>query len=146
MVKILLLLAASAHAAPLVQPQDVAFSSFNVKAISVGTTTLPTSGLTVYGIIGSSTTTPTVTCTNGTPIMTVGSTSQFGSYSAGTLATGCTVTFGSGASFPSTPFCQCQANANLLVFASAVSKTAVTCTAATAMTGDVITWNCGGPP
>ena len=145
MVKIIILfLALRTHAAPLVQPQDIAYSSFSAKAVALGTTTAPTSALTVYGIIGSSTPTPTATCTAGTPVVTAGSTSQFGSYAAGTLATGCTITFGQ--AFQSTPFCQCQSNANLLVFASAVSKTALTCTAATAMTGDTITWMCWSPP
>jgi hypothetical protein len=33
-----------------------------------------------------------------------------------------------------------------LVFASAVSKTALTCTAASALTGDTVTYLCWGPP
>lgn len=142
---LLLLLAASASAAPLVQPTDmVRTSSFTFNALAVGTTTANTAALTVYGIVASSTPIPTIACTAGSPAMTAGSTSQFGSYAAGALATGCTVTFAT--AFPSTPFCQCQSNANLLVYASSVSKTAITCTSATAMTGDTITYFCQGPP
>lgn len=141
---LLLLLAASSHAAPLVGTQDLQPNISISSAVAIGTTTAATSALTVYGIITSSTTTPTVTCTAGSPTVTAGSTSQFGSYASGIAATGCTLTFGK--SFPSTPFCQCQSNANLLVYNSAVSKTQLTCTSASAMTGDTITWLCNGPP
>lgn len=114
--------------------------------VAIGTATVnASSALSIFGITTSSSVTPTVTCTAGSPVMTAGSTSEFGSYSAGTLATGCTITFGT--AFPSLPvFCQCQSNANLLVWASATSKTALTCSSATAMTGDVITYFCRGVP
>lgn len=106
-------------------------------------TSAPTSALSVYGVITSSTPIPSVSCTAGSPTMTAGSTSEFGSYAAGALATGCTVTFAT--AFPNAHvFCQCQASANLLVYASASSATAVTCTSATAMTGDTITYSCQG--
>lgn len=122
---------------------DVHLSASGGK-VGIGTAG-PTSALSVYGITTSSTTTPTVTCTAGSPVVTAGSTSEFGSYSAGTLATGCTITFGT--AFPAAKvFCQCQSNANLLVWASASSNTALTCTSATAMTGDVITYFCRGVP
>jgi hypothetical protein len=142
----LLLLAASAHAAPLVGTGDVQPSVSFSSAIAVGTNTAPTSAITVYGVITSSTPVPSVSCTAGTGVMTAGSTAQFGSFAAGTLATACTVTFSTVFPFPKTPFCQCQSNANLLVFASAVSKTALTCTAASALTGDTVTYLCQSPP
>ena len=142
---ILLLLAASAHAAPLVGTQDVKPNVSFSSAVAIGTNTAPTSSLTVYGVIGSSTPIPTISCTAGSPVMTAGSGTEFGSYAAGSLATGCTVTFAK--AFPSARvFCQCQATANLLVYASAFSATAVTCTSATAMTGDTITYICRGQP
>ena len=104
----------------------------------------PTTALSVQGLITSSTTIPTISCTSGSPTMTAGSTSQAGSYAAGALATGCTVTFTQ--AFNSNPFCYCQASANLLVYASATATNSVTCTAATAMTGDTIIYFCWGPP
>ena len=141
---LLLLLSASAHAVPLVQPQDVALSSFSFKAVSVGTNTLPAEALTVYGIVASSTTVPTISCTAGTGVVTAGSTSQAGSFAAGVAATACTLTFT--VPFISSPFCVCQNTVALATYASAYSKTSVTCTAATALTGDTITYWCWGPP
>lgn len=142
---IILLLAVSSHAAPLVGTGDLQPSIYVSSAVSIGTTTIPTSSLTVYGVIGSSTPIPSISCTSGAPTMTAGSGTEFGSYAAGALATGCTVTFAK--AFPSARvFCQCQASANLLVYASAFSATSVTCTSATAMTGDTITYICRGQP
>lgn len=111
---------------------------------NVGIGITPTSALSVQGIATSSTTTPTVSCTAGSPAMTVGSTSQAGSYTAGALATGCTVSFAT--TFPKAPFCLCQASANLVVWASATATNSLTCTSATAMTGDTINYFCWGPP
>ena len=165
MVKILLLaiFATNAKAAPLVQPQDlnnvaVTTWTFGVPTSSSGFaggtgwasqrfavgTSSPTVALTVYGVLSSSTTSPTVTCGAGSPVMTPGSTSQAGSYAAGALATSCTVTFTQ--PFNKAPFCFCQAFANLLVYASATTASSVTCASATAMTGDTIGYFCWGPP
>lgn len=100
--------------------------------------------LVVYGVSTTSTTAPTVACTAGSPSLTSGSNSQFGSYTAGALATGCTVTFTQ--SFPKSPFCVCQASANLVVWASATATNSVTCSSVTAMTGDTITYRCDSAP
>lgn len=145
---LLLLLSVPAKAAPLVQPQDVAFSSFSIKGLSIGTTTVSTTALNVYGVIASSSPVPSVTCTSGSPTMTAGSGTNFGSYAAGALATGCTVTFAAGFGFRTgaNVFCFCQAFASLAVWASAASPTAVTCTSATAMTGDTVGYWCWGQP
>ena len=160
---LILFLCVSAHAAPLVQPQDlnnvavttwtlgVAASSSNFaggvarisQSLSVGTSS-GTVALTVYGVASSSTTSPTVTCGSGTPVMTPGSSTQAGSYAAGALATGCTVTFTQ--TFNKAPFCVCQATASLVVWASATTPASVTCTSATAMTGDTINYFCWGQP
>lgn len=42
-IALLLLLSSPALAAPLVQPQDVAYSSFSISGIAIGTTTPPSS-------------------------------------------------------------------------------------------------------
>jgi hypothetical protein len=165
MVKLLLLalLATPAVAAPLVQPQDLnnvaittwtmgtAVSSSNfsggngrVSQTFAIANSSPTVALTLYGVASSSTTSPTVTCGAGTPVMTPGSSTQAGSYAAGALATGCTVTFTQ--TFNKAPFCLCQATASLVVWASATTPASVTCTSATAMTGDTINYFCWGQP
>jgi hypothetical protein len=112
--------------------------------VGVGTTS-PTSALSVQGVITSSTPIPSVSCTAGTGVMTAGSGTSFGSFVAGTAATGCTVTFVT--AFPNARvFCQCQATSSVLVYASAASATSITCTSLSALTGDTITYFCQGQP
>lgn len=146
MVKILfLLLCSSAYAAPVVQPQDIAFSTFQVAGISVGTTTAPTTAESVYGVITSSTIQGTVACSAGTPILTAGSSDQIGAYSAGTLATNCTYTFKR--AWPKTPVCFCASDAATPIsLSSLATTTTVKCSAAAALTGDNIFYFCWGPP
>lgn len=112
--------------------------------VGIGMTS-PSTPLSVQGVITSSTTIPQVSCTAGSGTMTAGSGTNFGSFVAGTLSTACTVTFTN--QFPNNRvFCQCQATTNVLVYASAYSSTAVTCTSASALTGDTITYACQGQP
>lgn len=104
-----------------------------------------TTDLTVYGVITSSTTQGTVSCTAGTPVLSATTTDQHGTFTAGSLATACTYTFGT--AWPKTPDCICQGSiASINVANSAVSKTALTCTGASAITGDTITYICFGAP
>lgn len=143
---LLLLLASSAQAFQQVQPQDVAFSTFNVAALAVGTMTVPTMpGVSVYGIVTSSTPMPTsVSCTAGSPVLLANANNQSGSFTAGSLATACTVTFSR--AWNQTPnFCMCNTGTTLYADATC-SKTSITCTAATSLTGDTLSYFVWGPP
>ncbi len=64
-------------------------------SVAIGTTTIAaTPGLSVYGVVTSSTPTPaSITCTAGTGVLIDPSDSQSGSFTAGALATACTVNF-----------------------------------------------------
>jgi len=142
---LLLLLSVPAHAAPLVGPQDVTYSSFSVQGVAVGTTTPPTSSLTVYGILGSSgTTAASVSCSAGSPALLANSNSQSGSFTAGSMSTTCTVTFTTAWKTQPT-FCSCNTGTTLYADGTC-TKTTMTCTAATALTGDTITYFLWGPP
>lgn len=99
------------------------------------------------GVVVSSTPVPSISCNNGTGILNANSGSQSGSFAAGTLATSCTVTFASGFAFPKTPSCFCNGQvAGLIVNATAMSTTALTCGASTALTGDTINYFCWSQP
>jgi hypothetical protein len=142
---LLLLLASSAHAYQNIQPQDISFSSPSLQGVSLGTTTPPTTPLTVYGIIGSSgTSAASVTCSAGTPVLLPNSNSQSGSFTAGSLSTNCTVTFATAWKTAPT-FCACNTGTTLYADGTC-TKTTITCTAATALTGDTITYFLWGPP
>lgn len=131
---------------------DIAYSSIMIATSAAPTggnvgiqTAFPSTALSVYGIVTSSTTTSTVSCNAGTGVMLANSNSQSGFFTAGTLATSCTVTFGT--SFPKAPSCMCNGSvAGLFVNASASATNSVTCSASTALTGDTINYICWGAP
>lgn len=143
--KFLLLLSISAHAAPLVGLGDLQPNVYVSSAITIGSTITATSPLTVYGIITASGTTPTsVSCSAGSPALLANSNSQSGSFTAGALATACTVTFSK--PWATTPtFCACNTGTTLYADGTC-TKTTITCTAATALTGDTITYFLWGNP
>ncbi len=102
------------------------------------------SSMTVNGIILSSTTSPTFACNAGTPVPLTTVTNQHGTFAAGTGAANCTITFS--VPWPKTPDCICADDSSLVVVrASAVSTTALTCTGVT-ISGDNITYRCDGAP
>lgn len=142
---ILLLLTSYAHAAPIIQPQDVSFSTWTAGGLSIGTTTVNTTRLTVYGVITSSTTMGTIACSAGTGVMTPTCTDDHCTYAAGTLATNCTYTFA--IVKPKKPDCVCGTDAATPIAVSATATTtSIKCTAASALTGDNVTFLCLGAP
>jgi hypothetical protein len=145
MVKYLLLLVVvHAKAAPLVQPQDVSFSTFTFGGVSVGTNTMPTAqGVTVYGIVTSSSPIPSVACSAGSPVMGANSGNQSGTFTAGAAATTCTVTFKT--PWPRAPVCFCNASTPLALSATTTTTT-VACAALTALTGDTLNYFCWSVP
>lgn len=101
---------------------------------------------TVNGVIVSSTTQGSVSCTAGTGILNRTCTDQHCTFAAGTLATACTYTFGT--AWNQIPDCVATTNAAtpLVTSVSAVSKTALTITASAALTGDNVTFLCMAAP
>ncbi len=121
------------------------YSNLYVPSLIGANTNNPTTAITIYGVLTSSTTQGTVSCTAGTPVLSATATDQHGSFVAGSLATACTYTFKT--AWPQIPDCICQGNLSTInVVASATSKTAVTCTGASAITGDTITFTCWSAP
>ncbi len=142
---LLLLLAASAHAAPLVGSQDLQPNVAISSAVSIGTTTAATSALTVYGLITSSTTQGTIACNAGTPTLASTANDNHGSFTSGTAAVNCTYTFKT--PWNKVPDCFCTTNAAVPITLSATPlTTSVKCTSASALTGDTIYYFCIGEP
>src|ERR1035437_7586129 len=112
---LLLLLSSSALAAPLAGTQDFQPSISISSAVAIGTTTLPTTALTVYGIVTSSSPVPSATCNAGTATIGANSGNQSGSLLAGTLAVNCTVTFKT--PWPKAPVCICNVSTPLAISA-----------------------------
>ncbi len=138
---LLLLLAGSANAATGLRAQD-----FQQASISLGTTTAPTSALTVYGVITSSTPSPTISCSAGTGQMSATATNSQGSFTAGLAATTCTITFSSVTPWPKAPICIVGEGTSLVTTrVSAVSATAFTA-AGTTISSDLIYYICLGAP
>lgn len=155
---LLLLLASTARAAPLVGTQDVQPSiAFTSATVGGAVLTAGPGGAAFAGAVQSTSTVasnlpftssgtiPTaISCTAGTGVLLANANKQSGTFTAGTLATACTVTF-------STPwntlpnFCSCNTGTTLYADATC-SKTAITCTAASALTGDTISYFVWGPP
>lgn len=126
--------------------KDHGANTFNVRA--TGGVYIDSATVSVMnGVVVSSTPVPSISCNNGTGVLSANSGSQSGSFAAGTLATSCTVTFASGSAFPKTPSCFCNGQvAGLIVNATAMSTTALTCGASTALTGDTINYFCWSQP
>lgn len=118
-------------------------TSFGV-AGSGTNTPVPTTALSVYGVVTSSTAIPTSTCDAGTPTVGANSTNQHGAITSGALATACTVTFS--AAWPKTPVCTFISDTALgSPRVSAVSTTEVTFNA-TSFNGAIIYYQCMGAP
>lgn len=82
---------------------------------------------TIYGVEISSTDAPGVSCDAGSPTMSSHSSSTSGSFTVGSSATTCTVTFP--VSWPNTPSCICNDQAGTITRTKATSTTnSVTCT------------------
>lgn len=83
-------------------------------------------------------------CGTGSPTMAAGSTDMMGSFTEGTAATGCTMTFA--ATYTTAPFCVCSAEtaggAAVLVGCHTTATTLVAVNASAG--GDVVTYNCVG--
>lgn len=106
---------------------------------------IPTTALSVYGVITSSTTQGSISCSAGTGVLDARCTDDHCTYAAGTLATNCTYTFA--VAKPKKPDCVCGTDAATPIALSALATTTtVKCTAAGALTGDNVTFICAGAP
>ncbi len=133
---------------------SVGASSFVVTAgsvtvgygLSVGTNTTATApGITVYGVVTSSTPTATsISCTAGSGTIIDPSDNQSGSFTAGALATACTVNFS--IAWPKTPKCFCSVTNTPVAIAPTSTTTSVTCTSVAALTGDTLNYFCWSKP
>lgn len=126
---------------------SVGASSLVVTGGKVGVgTTAPTTALSVYGVITSSTTQGTISCNAGTPTLSATCTDQHCTFAAGTLATACTYTFSQ--TLTQVPDCIAGTNAAtpIAVSVTSPSNTSITITAAAALTGDNVTFICGQAP
>lgn len=112
--------------------------------VSIATTTSSTA-LTIYGVVTSSSTQGTLSCSAGTGVLTAACTDDHCIYAAGTGATNCTYTFGH--VWPKTPVCICGTDAAVPIAVSATAATnTIKCTAAAALTGDNVSFICTGAP
>lgn len=105
----------------------------------------PTTALTVYGVITSSTTQPAIVCNAGTPVKTPATTDQHGTFLAGIAAVNCTVTFGT--AYPKIPVCLAGTDLAVPVALSTTESTsALVITGAAALTGANIKYHCFAAP
>lgn len=107
-------------------------------------TVAPTTALSVYGVITSSTAIPSFTCNAGTPVGNAVSTNQHGRFVAGASAANCTVTFST--AWPKAPACFCNDETTVLAMKAVATTTTLVCTVASTMGGDTITYGCMGAP
>lgn len=114
-------------------------TSISISSVNA-TTTFAIQG---NGVIISSSASPTVSCNAGTGVMSADSTNTFGSFTAGSAAANCTVTF-SGSGWPNNTRCVAVDDTSLIAIrVSAQSKTAFT-VAGTTISSDVIQYICLG--
>lgn len=113
--------------------------------VGVGIST-PTTQLTVQGVITSSTTQGSISCSAGTGVLSATCSDQHCTFAAGTGATSCTYTFGH--TLTQVPDCTAGTNAAIPIAVSVTSPSAssITLTAAAALTGDNVTFTCMGAP
>lgn len=117
----------------------------SVKNATVGINTqTPSTALSVYGVITSSTTQGTVACNAGTGVLSAAATDQHGTFTAGTGAANCTVTFRT--AWPKTPDCICADDSSILAIKATATMTTLQCAAAVTMSGDTMTYMCMGAP
>lgn len=126
-------------------PEVFTSTMMAVAGVSIGTNTSPTTRLTVYGVVTSSSVMGTLACNAGTPTATTAMTDDHGTYLSGVAAVNCTYTFKT--PWPKTPVCVCGTDAAVPIAVSATATTtSIKCTAAAALTGDNISYLCMGAP
>ena len=161
---IALLLASAAHAAPLVQPQDIAYSSHNLTGLSIGTTTIPAQPFQVYSssmqVLVSTQgafdvqggTVPSLSGCGASPTVSAGSDCERGTLTMGSGAAsgGCVLAF-PGTCFANTPKCvmSCGGQGSLLACGQKANSTiacdtVTTGAAAACGTGTFVSWICLG--
>ncbi len=132
---------ATAPSAALHINNSIAATGYSIKITSSDASV--NFGVQGNGVIVSSSAVPTVSCNAGTGAMSADSTNNWGSFTAGSAAANCTVTF-SGAGWPNNARCVIVDDTSLVaVRVSAQSKTAFTA-AGTTISNDVIQYICGG--
>ncbi len=105
---------------------------------------VPTTALTVYGVITSSTTQPTIACSAGTGVIGVNATNQHGKFVAGAASANCTLTFST--AYPKAPSCWCNDESAIVVVQAISTTTTLKCSVAVTMGGDTINYGCMGAP
>lgn len=123
--------------------QYVFATSSGTSATTAGTVSF---GITQAGHVVSSGTTPSISCTAGTGTMGAHSTDMAGNFSAGTGATACTVTFVTAHSNLTSCVALTNAATPVALSITSLSNSAITITAASALTGDTIYYQCWGAP
>lgn len=111
--------------------------------IGVGTAS-PTTKISLYGVLTSSSTQGSISCSAGTPVLSATATDMHGSFTAGAAAANCTYTFGT--AWPKKPECFCNDSTSVLALKATATTNDVTCTAAVSLGGDTITYICLGAP
>lgn len=121
-------------------PFQVGISSFIIGS----TFTVIGSSAQIYGVLTSSTPSPTFSCNAGTPTPETTVTNTAGTFTAGSAAANCTVTFSQ--AWKTTPHCVVTDDTSLVpIRVSARSTTAITI-AGTTISSDVISYFCWGAP
>lgn len=120
-------------------------TKLSLAKLGVGTNA-PTTTLTVYGVVTTSSTIPTIACNAGTGVIGANATSNHGTFVAGSGAANCTVTFAAGATFPKTPDCICADDTSILALKPTPATGSLICTASVSMSGDTISYICMGAP
>lgn len=161
---LLLLLASAARAAPLVQPQDIAYSSPSVSGLAIGTTSVPSSLLQVYTSTAqvvvstqgafdvSGGTTPTLAGCGANPSFAAGSNCERGSLTMGAspASGGCVIGFPP-ICFAAAPKCvmSCGGEGAALACGQTANSTIACDTVTTGLaaacgTGTFVSWICLG--
>ncbi len=160
----IIFLTPTAKAAPLIQPQDIAYSSPSVSGLAIGTSTVPNSLLQVYTssmVVSVSTqgafdvsggTTPTLAGCGANPVIAAGSNCERGSLTMGTgpASGGCVLGFPS-ICMAATPKCvmNCGGEGATLACGQTANSTIACDTVTTGIaaacgTGTFVSWICLG--
>lgn len=134
------------HRYSVVVTSQSGVSTFVIDAVgNVGLSTpTPSTRLSVYGIITSSTPIPSISCNAGTGVMASRSTDQHGEFVAGAAAANCTITFTQ--TWPKKPNCWCNDETNIVVVRATPTTTTLKCDVAIDFGGDTIQYGCMGAP